>query len=118
MTMAQPEQRLRQLNSAQVLRLHLAGAHVIDSRPEVRYRECHLRGARQPNGPGWEATLQELLRSVMPVILVASRGAEQLVARQLRAAGIENLIGYLDPDLLRATPCGDDTHPLASICAG
>jgi glyoxylase-like metal-dependent hydrolase (beta-lactamase superfamily II) len=104
---------LRPLALDEVLRLHAAGAQVLDVRDPSEYAAAHLLGSTNVGLGGqfamWCGTVLDRDR---PIVILADPGREAEAAVRLGRIGFDNVAGYLEssmhalevrPDLLRHT---------------
>ncbi|HZM16228.1 MAG TPA: MBL fold metallo-hydrolase [Candidatus Krumholzibacteria bacterium] len=107
------EKVLQPLPLEEVLRLHLAGAQVLDVRDPGDYAGAHFLGSTNVGLQGQFASwCGTLLRRDRPIVLIAETGKETEAALRLGRIGFDHVAGYLEggmqaleqrPDLLRHT---------------
>lgn len=118
---------LRPLPLEDVLRLHNAGAVVLDTREPTEYAARHLAGSTNIGLSGKYAHWAgELLSPTREIVLITSAGREQESAVRLARIGFDRVVGFLDaptetferhPRLVRGHP-RIDAHELARRLAG
>jgi glyoxylase-like metal-dependent hydrolase (beta-lactamase superfamily II)/rhodanese-related sulfurtransferase len=107
------EEVLKPLTLAETLRLHDAGAYLLDVREPAEYAGAHLRGCVNIGLGGsyatWSGTLLDPDREI---VIVAEPGREVEAATRLGRIGFDRVAGYLDggmqalaarPDLVART---------------
>ncbi|MFQ5598951.1 MAG: rhodanese-like domain-containing protein [Candidatus Krumholzibacteriia bacterium] len=105
------EKALRALALEEVLRMHSAGAQVLDVRPAAEYCAAHLIGSTHVGLNGQFATwCGTVLDGDKPILVIADPGREVEAATRLGRIGFDHVAGYLDggmqaldarPDLVR-----------------
>jgi hydroxyacylglutathione hydrolase len=104
---------LKPLSLGKVINLREEGAQILDVREPVEFEGAHLEGSINIPLDGKYATWAgTILRSDIPVVIIADTGREEEAIMRLGRIGFDNIKGYLEggmhsflsrPDLLKRT---------------
>ncbi len=94
-----------------VLELQKAGAQLLDVRDAIDFAAAHLAGSLDIGLGGQYATWAgTLLDQARPIVLIADPGRESEAALRLGRIGFDNVVGYLEHDLLALA-----AHPALAV---